>query len=180
MKNLSNFLKKLSRRIAKKAMNNSKSEYMAFLRNKFNYDANFSPDDYLYMFGKESDAFFYSTLYLPELIEVESVVFLQWGVDSQEAINKLKDNLKKDKTNPTRLVELEESYNYIEVGYLFSDSDLDDHHEQLFAEKIRLAWDGWLKIKYPERKFNVRIMSEEETAGPVGVTFHEIRNNFNG
>lgn len=54
---------------------------------------------------------------------------------------------------------------------------IQQHHEDelLLAKKIATAWDAWLKVKYPNRSFVIRVLSPEETGSTVGVIFFESR-----
>lgn len=130
---------------------------------------NFSSDDYLHAFGRESDALLYWTLFFPELVEIENRVFLRRMVTDEEGLSEAIANSHKP------ISEIETSYNFVEVGYLFdcSGRNISDKEELLLAEKIKVAWNAWLKTKYPNRVFRVEILTPEETGSTVGVQFYE-------
>lgn len=150
---------------------NPKQDLLEFFRDHFGNRTNFSVDDYVHAYGKESVALLYSALFFPELIEIESSVLLKRNIIQQEVARK--DILKRKKN----ISEIESNYNFIEVGYLFEPNgrDISDEEETLLALKIRDGWEGWLKIKYPNRKFIVEVLTPEETGSTIGVHFFESR-----
>jgi hypothetical protein len=137
-------------------------------RKHFGNRLNFSEDDYLYSCGKGVDALLYSVIFMPELIEIKSRVFMKGNIyDKSKVLNALNSS--------ETAKEVEISFNYVEVGYIFSTSgrDTSDDEDVILAYRIRDSWDGWLKVKYPDRKFVVTVISHEETGSTVGVQFYE-------
>lgn len=130
--------------------------------------------DWLYSMGKASEALLYSILFMPELLIVESSVLLAWSAsqksEKERFLELLADGSKDIQT-------LEASFNFIEVGYLFDDAgrDMSDEEDELLANLICNAWSGWLKASFPEREFQVEVLSEEDTGSTVGVHFFEVR-----
>lgn len=152
---------------------NKKAKMIEIFHKHFGFRSEFSENDYLYAFGKASNSLLYSFLFLPELLEIEKVVFLKKNVYD---VGLIKEELVSgDKTK--EILKLELSYNYIEVGYLFDcpGRDLSEDEEALLADRIRASWDGWLKISYPNRKFTVEIVSAGITGSSIGVQFYENR-----
>ena len=151
---------------------NESKQLTQFLRNRFGDMKNFSPDDYLHAFGKERDALLYWSLFFPELVEVENSIFLKRMVTNE-------DELKEEIISSQRsILDIETSYNFVEVGYLFGcgDSNISDAEELLLAKKIRLGWDAWLKVKYPNKVFCVEVLGPGQTGSTAGVQFYEQRN----
>jgi hypothetical protein len=67
---------------------------------------------------------------------------------------------------------LEESFNLIEIGYLFVNNEqTTDIEDDWIAWKIRECWQGVLANRYPEKNIRVRVCSPNETGSTVGVTF---------
>lgn len=150
-------------------INNHSKQLLQFLRRHFGGMENFSLDDYLHAFGKESNALLYWSLFFPELVEVENRVFLNRMVIDKEALKGEINNTNKS------ISEIEKSYNFIEIGYLFDceGRDIIDEEELLLAEKIKVSWGAWLKIRYPSRHFLIEILTPEQTGSTVGVQFYE-------
>jgi hypothetical protein len=73
------------------------------------------------------------------------------------------------------LPELEISFNFLEVSYAFSDRRSSNGGDALLAEFIAEAWRGRLTLLYSPRKFEVSVLSPEQTGSVVGVQFFEIR-----
>jgi len=46
--------------------------------------------------------------------------------------------------------------------------------EDAIIFKIREAWHVWLNYQYPNRKFDVYILSQEETGDSIGIGFSEV------
>ncbi|TVQ83094.1 MAG: hypothetical protein EA357_07060 [Micavibrio sp.] len=130
--------------------------------------------DWLYAAGKASEALLYSTLFMPELVEVDGSVLLAWSILDKSSKKRFLDNL--DAGIESREV-LEASFNFIEVGYLFNPQgrDTSDAEDELLAELLGNAWAGWLKLSYPERSFKVEVLSADITGSTVGVHFFEQR-----
>jgi hypothetical protein len=130
--------------------------------------------DWLHAVGKASEALLYSILFMPELIEVGGSILLAWGVPDEASKKRFLDALGEGSKSRE---ELEASFNFIEVGYLFDapGRDTSDEEDVLLAELIRDAWNGWLNTSYPDRRFMVEVLPEDVTGSTVGVHFFEIR-----
>lgn len=153
-------------------ISSSKNKYYKnFLKKKYNHvNSNFDPFDFLHACGKGSDSLLYSQLFMPDFIEVENSILLDFFMDD---INKFL--YEKEKSND--ISKLEASYNLIETIYIFSPEgrDLDSEEEELLSHQIRNAWNAWLKYKYPTRSFKVKVLDPEETGSSYGITFYEIK-----
>ena len=66
--------------------NKSTKVILQLLEHRFGQNPNFSLDDYLHAFGNEHDALLYSTLFLPEIVEIEGSVFLTRNIRDQSKI----------------------------------------------------------------------------------------------
>jgi hypothetical protein len=69
-------------------MENDFNKLLNVFRKHFNYTDNFDLDDYLHCFGKGSYALLYTILFFPELVEIESSVFLKRNISNSEEIKK--------------------------------------------------------------------------------------------
>lgn len=130
--------------------------------------------DWLHAVGRGGEALLYSILFMPELVLVSGSVLLAWGLPDEASRTRFLEALAEG--NKSR-EELEASFNFVEIGYLFDapGRDTSDKEDELLAELIRKAWEGWLKVSYPDRRFKVEVLSEEVTGSTVGVHFFEVR-----
>jgi len=147
------------------------------LEQKFNLASGERPItllDWLYSMGKASEALLYSILFMPELLIIENSVLLAWSVSQKSEKERFLDSLADESKD---IQTLEASFNFIEVGYLFDGAgrDTSDEEDELLANLICKAWSGWLRASFPERKFQVEVLSEEDTGSTVGLHFFEIR-----
>ena len=130
--------------------------------------------DFIYSFGKASDAILYSLLFMPELVIISNSVLLTSAVSDSENKKKFLSALLKNNSN---LSELEASFNFIELGYLFNPAgrDTDDDQDLLLAKLIAISWRRHLVDEYPERRFVVEVLTSDITGSTVGVHFYEKR-----
>jgi hypothetical protein len=129
-----------------------------------------SAEDFVYEFGDVVSALLYSTLFLPDFIEVEDSILLSFG--NKEQAQSFLDAEKKWKKN---LSDLESSFNWIEVPYLFSNRKSNGEEDNLLAEKIVESWRYKLKFLFPARTFVISVIGPEVTGSVVGVQFYELR-----
>lgn len=127
------------------------------------------PLDYLYEFADIPTALMCSALFVPDFIEVDGSVLLDKGDDTAVDFR----TAKQDTSWP--LAELEASFNWVEVAYLFADRG--ESNDSMLAEKIAEAWRGRLKHLFPQRSFAVVVMPPEDTGSVIGVGFTEVRSS---
>lgn len=149
------------------------SKMSNFLRTHFpEKGETFDFEDYIHAYGKASDALIYSTIFMPELIVLNDSVLIKSNVESDE----LKASFLSSIRNSDSVSKIEASFNFIEVIYLFgSYRNISNLEESLLAHRIRDAWDGWLKIQFPKRRFIVEVLSSKKTGSNVGVHFFQKR-----
>lgn len=123
----------------------------------------------MYRCGSVEEALLYTALFVPEFIEVDGSVLLCLQLDSAEQFRTAKQK------NDVPLAELEESFNWVEIPFLFVDEKSSDEHDRLLAEVVAEAWRGRLKHLFPERRFIVELMLPEKTGTVLSVGFREIR-----
>lgn len=127
--------------------------------------------DFLYRFGSVKQALLFTELFVPDLVEVSGHVLLRsfkpQGIEGNflAAVGQ----------SSMPLAELVDSFNWTEIPYLFVAEEGVDEEYQLLAEVVAEAWHGRLKHLFPDRVFEVRVMSPDETGGAVGVGFRQIR-----
>lgn len=81
------------------------------------------------------------------------------------------------KKSPGQLREIESSFNFTEVPYLFAGNgrDASDEEDRQLAGRIAEAWRAWLHHRYPGRRFCVEVIPPEEAGSVVSVSFYERR-----
>lgn len=156
------------------------NDFIRYIKKIIRRKKGFSLDssrDCIHAAGIASDALLYSMLFMPELNLVCDSVLLSWCNPSVNFESNFKDRRYAKHYTEIQLQELEASFNFIEVGYLFdcNGRDTTDEEDEVLAIQLRTAWDAWLKYSYPDRKFCVEVLTPEETGSTVGVHFFEIR-----
>jgi hypothetical protein len=124
--------------------------------------------DYVHEFGDPTSALLYGTLFVPEFTEVDgSVLLAAHGREREFRDAKAQRNMP--------LSELEASFNYVEVPYLFLNGACSDAEELLLAKMIAKAWRAQLLMLYPNRMFDILVRLPEETGHVAEVRFSEVR-----
>lgn len=143
---------------------------------KGRHDSNeeLSLDDYIYRYGKASEAILYSVLYMPPLVEVDGSILLASAVDITLTRSRF---VRARAQTDTEISALERSFNFVEVGYLFPPTgrNASDEEDELLAGYIADAWRGWLRVCYPDRSFEVSVVNAGESGSTIAVQFCERR-----
>jgi hypothetical protein len=127
--------------------------------------------DYLHAFGKAADALLYAQLFCPQFIDVDGTVLLYQIPDTEQRYRAAKV------AATLSSQEIEESFNFVEVPYLFANgNDASNGEVDLLAEFIAEAWRGRLAYLYSSRKFEVYVVpSAQAYSGGAEVRFFELR-----
>ena len=64
-----------------------------------------------------------------------------------------------------------DSCNWLEVPYLVGQDFGAEAEITVLAGLLVEAWDARLRAQYPERRFRVRVLPQQETGGAIGVGF---------
>lgn len=126
-----------------------------------------APFDYLHEFGNVHSALLYSILFVPNFVEMDGSILIE--MDREKGFPEAKRAADMD------LAELEASFNFIEVPYIFSDRGGVDSDYVKMTEVIAEAWRARLRYLFPSRTFIVSVLSPSETGGGIGVQFYEAR-----
>ena len=127
--------------------------------------------DLVALYGDMRFALLYSAIFFPEFIEVEDSILL---ADYTDGVRELFSDAKK--TTKLSLAELEASFNFVEVAYMFRRDDItDDAIEIKLAHIIVDAWQDRLKRLYPSRVFSVSVLDPSVSGSVYSVEFFEIR-----
>jgi hypothetical protein len=133
--------------------------------------SNIAEETMIHLFGNAQHALLYADLFLPELAEVDGIIFLKANVESSSA----KEKIAKMKEDGLSEREIARSFNLFEVAHAFADASSSEKVDELLAHAIRDAWSTNLKAKYPSRSFNVEILPFERTGDVGTLTFYEYR-----
>ncbi|MBD0274579.1 MAG: hypothetical protein ICV73_21945 [Acetobacteraceae bacterium] len=127
---------------------------------------------FLHGFGSVGDALLHSALFVPELIEVEGCVFLKdvgWkGVGWDEVGAGVRAARAEA---PEKLKWYVDSFNWVELPYLFNDREGSNEEADALAEVLAQAWRARLQGLFPDRRFAVRVTGTEETGHTRGLGF---------
>ena len=128
--------------------------------------------DYLGRFGGVSNALLYIEIFVPRFAVIEDSVLLDDG-----GPERLQDFAEAKNSTKMSLHELEVSYNYRELPYMFADRESTIEGCKVLAEFIAEAWRAHLLKSFPRRKFTVYIASHDTTEEDFYIQFEEIREN---
>ena len=129
--------------------------------------------DILHKFGKISDALMCAALFCPRFLEVDGSVLLDKGApETVERFTQAKENTKGEMS----LSEIESSFNYLELSYVFSPTCEEfESDSEVLASFLVEAWRSQLFARYPTRRFQVEVLPPEVTGHVTWVQFFEIR-----
>lgn len=147
-------------------------ELLRTLRGSFVMDVEgqgFDHWDYLYRFGSTAGALLCARLFVPEFVEMFGCVLLKRD-RSEGEMAALKAAAESGRLSP----EFVASFNCVEIGYLFNDRRSSDEDDLVLAKSVAEAWRGRLKLLYPERTFEVVVLTPEETKSVAAVQFREV------
>jgi hypothetical protein len=142
------------------------------LRRKFKPNEGIIPHseyDFLHEFGDTVSALLYGSLFSPEFIEVDGSILID--IDPSD---RAREFLTK-KPSGWCVAELEASFNFIEIPYIFANRDSSDQEDELLAKMVAESWQAKLNLKFPTRKFIVSALPPEQTGSVAGVQFYEER-----
>jgi len=130
----------------------------------------FSALDFTHAYGSVVGALLYLPIFLPDFLVVDGSVILDSG----------------DKDLPFRfrsareswaegLEELEATFNWREVPYLFSQASATQEQCVILAQAIAEMWRMRLQASFPQTSFLVEVLYSTETGGEIGVGFKAVR-----
>lgn len=150
-------------------------ELLAVLKAKYRPiegDVPHSHMDVLHQFGSVSAALLHSILFIPNFLEIDGSILLDPGEAQGDCADRFRAAKVRDDLS---LSELEASFNFFELPYLFSNRNTTHTEMLLLAEKMGGAWKSRLRELFPERRFIVTVIGAGETQEDVGVQFFEDR-----
>ena len=129
--------------------------------------------DFLHEHGTATQALLYSILFVPKFVELDGSILLECNVSTEESKKRFLDSIEGEFGREN----IEASFNFVEIGYLFNAQKMDTTDEQDFilAQNIAQAWEAMLQFLYPTRKFIVEIINPEQSGSTVAIQFFEMR-----
>jgi hypothetical protein len=136
---------------------------------------NWDAAEFLHAFGSVPAALLHAALLVPEFIEIEGAVFLRdLGVKPAGGMTELAEQVRQHKAaSPERLKAFVDSYNWIELPYVFADRAAVDEECTALAALVVDAWRARLRDLYPHRQFGVRVIDPHETGSVIGIGFEQ-------
>ncbi|WP_145754880.1 hypothetical protein [Nitrospirillum amazonense] len=132
-----------------------------------------SVGDIFYREANAKGAFLYSALFMPTILEVEgSIIIDLFSGEIQERFLKKKSEWKGS------IQELEASFNFFELPYLFGIEhrmETSDAEDACLCEIIANVWRSLLRETYPERRIIVECLSPEESGSVSSISVSELR-----
>lgn len=129
--------------------------------------------DLMHEFGSVRSALLHSRLFVPILREIDGSIL----IDLDDSGDELTDRFREGKAEGALpLPELEASFNYVELPYLFSNRDTNNAELLLLAHQVQSAWGAQLRIQFPGRCFTfVLVGTGDDTESDIGIQFFEDR-----
>src|SRR5690348_9392367 len=135
-----------------------------FLRSMYSQQrdvTNWTRKDFLFAFGSVRQALLHSLLFAPTFVEVEGHVLLaDFLLDDPDGLDEIAKKIRSSPHEPDlNAVQLVDSCNWVEIPYLFLNSDEASEEDTLLATLVINAWETRLKGLFPQRVFEVRLLS---------------------
>ncbi len=118
--------------------------------------------DYISYNIHPEDIIIIGNLFLPELIEIDDLIFLTINFDTEIYDTlKLKNNLNGE--------EIEKNINRIHLYDIFANckDSVDESTFNKVGELLRQSWSNYLNNKFPQKKFNIQLIMNEYEYGPI-------------
>lgn len=133
--------------------------------------SSFNYFDFLHAKGSPFDALFYSRLFWPEFIEYKGMFFLKETIEDEDDEFRI-DRVLKENNGDT--IKTEQTFNLIEVPSLFGKrlAETTDKEDITLTERLIEMWSYRLHMLYPERKFEVKLLTDKETGGEIALSFY--------
>lgn len=138
-------------------------------RNFFQNDI--AVDELFEFVGNAEEALLYASLFNPLTIVIDGLVFLK----NQINLNNLNERVSHCRSSGWSEDEIERSFNFVEVGYMFNDRETDEAIDGILADCLRDTWELVLNARYPERRFDVTVIGEEDSGSITSLTFCQQR-----
>lgn len=130
----------------------------------------FSALDFTHAYGSVAGALLYLPIFWPDFLVVDDSIILDSGdKDLSSCFRTAKESWTKG------LEQLEETFNWREVPYLFSQASATQEQSEILARAIAEMWRMRLQGLFPQKTFLVKVLSSTDTGGEIGVGFKAVR-----
>jgi hypothetical protein len=136
--------------------------------------SSFNSLDFIHALGSGRDALMYSQLFWPEFKEFKGMVFLAATVECLEDEKRVEAALQQYDGDLTKT---EESFNLLEISYLFGKriGETSVEEDNWLAAILCECWECRLKQLFPERVITVEIVPPAEVGDEVAISFFQHR-----
>lgn len=124
----------------------------------------------IHLYGKAEEALLYAALFSPIFNEFGSLII----VDSGRVKNEVEEKIDNCRFLGWTDREIEQSFNLIEVGYLFSNRDSSDLLDRALALAMIECWSNALRNRFPQKNFRFEIFDGQESGGAISFVFFQV------
>lgn len=130
----------------------------------------FNAFDFVHAFGSESEALRYASLFWPDFVEVEGMIFLATTIETDDDRRRVTETFERNQQDP---IKTEQAFNFVEITSLFgcSLSEGDDEVDRLLAELLSQMWAARLKGLFPMRSFKFDLVKPTLAGEEFAVRF---------
>jgi hypothetical protein len=150
-------------------MNASDCGLLQILEHRYGSQVGWEADDYLHARGSPQAALLHAMLFVPEFAEVGGAIFLikpGQHFTEERVVSGIQEARAESSEALKRFID---SFNWIELPYLFSNRTGTEHEYDKLADFVSEAWRARLQYLYPSRRFLVRVLPSEETGSVIGI-----------
>lgn len=133
----------------------------------------FNTFDFVHAFGSPVMALMYSRIFWPMFVELDGMIFLKSTVEDDEDINRIRRTLHSFHGDSMRT---EMAFNLVEIPSIFGgkSGETTDEEDQWLADTIAEMWKWRLESEFPEKCFEVRVESPDDTGAEIAVVFFQV------
>ena len=126
--------------------------------------------DFIYAEGSPVDALLYSSLFWPELLEVDGAILLRATVEDDDGLARIRAVVRE--RGP---VETERRFNLWDFSDLFGNglADINDDEAELLMTRLAEMWRCRLHAQFPDRRFALEVLTPEDTGGDIAILFYQ-------
>ena len=112
----------------------------------------------------------YSSLFWPELLEVDGAILLRATVEDDEDLARIRAVVRE--LGP---VEAERRFNLWEFSDLFGNGldDIGDDEAELLLTRLAEIWRCRLRAQFRERRFALEVLASEDTSSDIAIVFYQ-------
>lgn len=126
--------------------------------------------DFIYAEGSPVDALLYSSLFRPELLEVDGAILLRATVEDDDELARVRAVVRE--RGPA---ETERRFNLWEFSDLFGNrlADIGDDEAELLMTRLAEMWRCRLHARFPGRRFALEVLAPEDIGGDIAILFYQ-------